>query len=223
MTIASIRSDVKTNSISVDTISEKTAANGVSIDSVTLKDGDVTARYFKAGTGGVSYTYTGSTYPAILSGGNEMYTQGTDTVFYVNYSTISGKTVPTAWVWCVGSGGSTYASHTVHNLYAANNVSALSFTDRTPYPNQLQIAYDAVNSMEPLPPDQYKEDDKEQQLDHSKLHPYLRDGETGRDLSATVSAQNAVIKDLIVRVSNQDLLIASLMARIEALENKFRE
>ena len=45
------------------------------------------------------------------------------------------------------------------------------------------------------------ENDKENQLDHSKLHEFIRsqDG-MHRDLSATVSAQNEVIKDLLRRI-----------------------
>jgi len=54
-------------------------------------------------------------------------------------------------------------------------------------------------SMQRLPDDEY---DKNHQLDISKLHPYLfsEDGKH-RDLSATVSAQNEVIKDLIYKVN----------------------
>lgn len=81
------------------------------------------------------------------------------------------------------------------------NVSALSFTDRTPYPSSLELAYDAVQSMQPLPEGQYQADNKEMQLDHSVLHPYLKgESENTRDLSASVSVQNIVIQDLVRRI-----------------------
>jgi hypothetical protein len=87
------------------------------------------------------------------------------------------------------------------DLYVANNCSALSFTDRTPYPESTLQAYRAVNSMT------LKVDSKGQPLgvDHAKLDPFIRadnkDKEVvGRDLSATVSALVAVVQDLTRRV-----------------------
>ena len=77
--------------------------------------------------------------------------------------------------------------------YFYGNCSALSFTDRTPYPEDLQTAYDSVESM------QYSSTLKG--VDHSKMHSYIKQGEDGRDMSATISAQNAVIKDLIKRIA----------------------
>lgn len=78
-------------------------------------------------------------------------------------------------------------------FYVDLDCSALTFTDRTPYPKDLEQAYDSVLSMG------IKTDKNE--LDHSKLNEFVKskDGE-GRNLSATVSAQNAVIKDLIKRI-----------------------
>jgi hypothetical protein len=96
------------------------------------------------------------------------------------------------------------------NIYAVNNISALSFTDRTPYPKDLETAYDAVLSMQRLPDGEYDEFDKETQLDHSTLHEFVKspDGEY-RDLSATVSAQNAVIQDLIQRIEQLEAKLAA--------------
>ena len=114
-----------------------------------------------------------------------------------------------------------------NNVWCTADLSAASFTDRTPYPKTLQLAYDCVNSMQRLPEGEYNEKDKDLQLDHKILHPYLattyEDVEkftldrkmdnnenikahttitkTARDLSATVSVQNEVIKDLIQRIS----------------------
>lgn len=101
-------------------------------------------------------------------------------------------------------GGTTY----VDDLFANNNVSASSFTDRTPYPKDLQTAYASVLSMQRLPQGEYRADDKRHQLDHSKLHPFIQssDGEQ-RDLSATASAQNEVIKDLLQRIERLEALL----------------
>lgn len=120
------------------------------------------------------------------------------------------------------------------SIYATWDVSALTFTDRTPYPETLEIAYAEVMSMTRSSTDKRK-------IDKDKLHVNLRKNllvpyvsgydtiystititydkgvkseivdeykipiestkiEIGRDLSATVSAQNEVIKDLIKRI-----------------------
>ncbi len=98
-----------------------------------------------------------------------------------------------------------------NDIYVVDNVSALSFTDRTPYPKDLDTAYEAVMSMQRLPEGQYQEDNKEHQLDHSALSHFVS-SEGGRDLSATVSAQNEVIKDLVQKIE-------VLTNRIEQLES----
>src|SRR6056297_504661 len=87
------------------------------------------------------------------------------------------------------------------DAFFESEVSALTFTDRTPYPKDLETAYKAVFSMNRLPDGEYDENNKENQLDHSKLHPFVNsvDG-NHRDLSATVSAQNEVIKDLVKQI-----------------------
>lgn len=97
------------------------------------------------------------------------------------------------------------------NAWFVNNVSALSFTDRTPYPKDLQTAIDSVMSMERLPEGEYDEDNKEWQLDHSKLHPYLKSGEESRDMSATISCQNEVIKYLLSKIDILEQRINSLV------------
>jgi septal ring factor EnvC (AmiA/AmiB activator) len=109
------------------------------------------------------------------------------------------------------------------NAYFSGNVSALSITDRTPYPKDLETAYKAVLSMSRLPDGEYDENNKENQLDHSTLHPFVKssDGEH-RDLSATVSAQNEVIKDLVKQIGKlkdeNDLLNEKLNEILELLE-----
>jgi len=87
------------------------------------------------------------------------------------------------------------------DAFFESDVSALSFTDRTPYPKDLETAYKAVFSMNRLPDGEYDENNKENQLDHSKLHPFVNSADGNhRDLSATVSAQNEVIKDLVKQI-----------------------
>ncbi len=83
------------------------------------------------------------------------------------------------------------------NFWILNEMSAASYVDRTPYPHNLQTAIDAVYSMHRLPDGQYQIEDKEHQLDHSLLHDFIRSEDNKRDLSATVSAQNEVIKHLL--------------------------
>jgi hypothetical protein len=104
-------------------------------------------------------------------------------------------------------GGNLYAGYFGGNVYATGNVSALSFTDRTPYPKDLQTAYDAVMSMERLPDGQYDENNKENQLDHSKMSSFIRRADGNRDLSATVSCLNEVVKDLAKKVESQQHII----------------
>jgi len=80
------------------------------------------------------------------------------------------------------------------------------------------MAYEAVLSMQRLPDGQYDLSDEANQLDHSSLTPFVavdyEDGSRGRNLSATVSAQNEVIKSLIERVTLLELEISALKARI---------
>ena len=100
-------------------------------------------------------------------------------------------------------------------IYISGDVSALSFTDRTPYPKDYATAHEAVMSMQRLPDGEYDENDKENQLDHSKLSNFVKGGGTqdGRDLSATVSSQNEVIKYMLGKIEE-------LTAKVEALEAK---
>ncbi len=116
-----------------------------------------------------------------------------------------------------GYSSSGYAGYFSGNVYVSNNVSALSYTDRTPYPKDLATAYQAVMSMERLPDGQYNENDKENQLDHSKLSDFIRSQDGNRDLSAAVSALNEVVKDLIKKVEAQQQLIEVQNAQIQQL------
>ena len=119
------------------------------------------------------------------------------------------------------------------DVYVTDDVSALSFTDRTPYPKNLATAYEAVMSMERLPNGQYNENNKEAQLDHSKLSDFVRSKDGNRDLSATVSCHNEVLKDLINKqeeivkahtyieyLKKQNELLEARLVKLEAMISK---
>jgi len=77
------------------------------------------------------------------------------------------------------------------NIWIADDCSAKSFTDRTPYPDKA-TAMASVRSMRRK---------GKAGLDHAALHSYVKaKAGDGRDLSATVSAQNVVIQDLLERL-----------------------
>ena len=115
------------------------------------------------------------------------------------------------------------------NAYFHNDVSALSFTDRTPAPENLAESYAIVESHEV----------KNKELSHSKLHPAAwgkktRVSMTGRmkkrmlDDGAeieepeieTVSEPDPDGRNLSITITAQSLVIKDLIKRIEALENK---
>ena len=100
-------------------------------------------------------------------------------------------------------GGSTRMSiaHNTGNVWIDGNCSAASFTDRTPYPETLQLAYDVINSHKKLPDGQYKADDHSKQLDHSQLHEYVKADDNNRNMSGVISCLVEVIKDLETRIA----------------------
>jgi hypothetical protein len=119
------------------------------------------------------------------------------------------------------SSTSNYAGYFDGSVYVVSNVSAQSFTDRTPYPKDLATAYKAVMSMERLPDGKYDENNKEIQLDHSMLSDFVRSEDGNRDLSATVSCHNEVLKDLIQKqqeLSKANTHIEQLQKQNELLE-----
>ena len=101
-----------------------------------------------------------------------------------------------------GENGSTRLSvaHNTGNVWIDGNCSAASFTDRTPYPETLQLAYDVINSHKKLPDGQYKADDHSKQLDHSQLHEYVKADDNNRNMSGVISCLVEVIKDLETRL-----------------------
>jgi hypothetical protein len=111
------------------------------------------------------------------------------------------------------------------NVWIYGDCSALSFTDRTPYPDSLQVAIDAVNSMQKLPDGEYDPDNKEHQLDHSKLHQYLKSDtdEDARDMSASISCINEVVKHLLAENSTLKAENAELKAQTDALIKEVRQ
>jgi hypothetical protein len=84
--------------------------------------------------------------------------------------------------------------------------------------------------MERLPEGQYDEMSKEAQLDHSMLSDFIRSKDGNRDLSATVSCHNEVLKDLtrkqqelgkahiyIEQLQKQNELLEARLAKLEAM------
>ena len=115
------------------------------------------------------------------------------------------------------------------NAYFYNDVSALSFTDRTPAPENLAESYAIVESHEV----------KNKQLNHSKLHPaawgtktrtnitgrmkkrVLDDGvETEEPEIETIREPDPDGRNLSITITAQALVIKDLIKRIETLENK---
>jgi len=104
------------------------------------------------------------------------------------------------------------------NIWVSSNCSALTYTDRTPYPETKEQAIIAIKSLE-------RKTNDVTQLDHSKLDPMLQanqdakqeDGkitiEQGRNLSMTVSCLAEVVKHLLEEIDK-------LKARVDKLENK---
>jgi hypothetical protein len=62
--------------------------------------------------------------------------------------------------------------------------------------------------MQRLPDGEYDPNDKEHQLDHSLLDSFIKSGDDARDLSATVSAQNEVLKYILGRIGGINSLIS---------------
>ena len=83
-------------------------------------------------------------------------------------------------------------------IFAGGVVSGASFDDRTPYPETLDIAQKVLKSHKKL--SDYDADDQEKQLDHSKLHEYVKT-EHGRNVSAVVSCLVETVNDLMDKVT----------------------
>jgi hypothetical protein len=105
--------------------------------------------------------------------------------------------------WATGAGVDFLVLASTGDFWAIGNVSALSFTDRTPFPESSVEALAAINSLKRLPPETYKKNNKAQQMDHSKVHAFLKGGTAdSRDLSATVSCLVVVVQDLLKEIDN---------------------
>jgi hypothetical protein len=172
-----------------------------------------------------SYAAIGGGHDNTVTGDNATIPGGYNNTASADYSFAAGTGAVadeySSFVWsAVGEGCNSSASYQFrvcapNGAWFSDNVSALSYTDRTPYPETLEEAYLAVLSMARLPAEVYDPDNETNQLDHSTLTDFVyaedADGNPGRNLSATVSAQNEVIKDLVVRN-------AQLEQRLLALE-----
>lgn len=181
------------------------AASASAIHYINSNAGGTNALWINAGSSNTS--------PAIqvdAAAGRVMFvnkTGGGETIFYL----VQNDTYNNKFLECLG-GGETPTLFEVlgtGNIWTVGDCSALIFTDRTPYPKTLQEAYDAVLSIEGI----------NGKVNHEKLTSFVKSvqvktkyneltkqnenigTETGRNLSATVSAQNYVIKDLITRIT----------------------
>jgi len=125
------------------------------------------------------------------------------------------------YVWKVGDptgGYGTYESLRIGTtgVYVTGSLSADSIIDRTPYPKNKQTAIDAINSLKPLSDNVYSESNKKQQLNHEKLHPYLKGSKNGtRDVGATLSCAVRVIQDLLERVAVLETRVGVILIKKE--------
>lgn len=96
-------------------------------------------------------------------------------------------------------------------------VLAADFDYLSPYPENVETAYEAVMSMQRLPDGEYDPEDTSRQLDHESLHPFIRrvaaDGQPAASIGSIIGAQNEVIKDLIARNN----MLEARVARLEAV------
>ena len=101
-----------------------------------------------------------------------------------------------------GSSGAVSIEH--GNLWVYGSMSAGAVIDRTPYPESTEKAWNVINSHEKLPDGEYDPDDKENQLDHSKLNSYVgiqdSKGTDARDMSAALSCTIEALKDVSARL-----------------------
>ena len=153
---------------------------------------------------GGSATSNGSNYLKML-GSNSV----TNWQMTTNFNTAGAL----EFVPSTAGGGETFTTTAMRfnsdsSAWFVGDVSVLSLTDRTPYPETKEDAYLSVKSMRRK---------ISGGVDHQAMHSSIRRDhvvkrqdpvthilsehiEHGRDLSATVSAQNEVIKDLIKRI-----------------------
>ncbi len=190
-----------------------------------------TGGLFKGGRAGVEGSVNAIGSGHFIGAGG--YVEGDDGYNYGVYGSASGNGINYGVYGRCSDG---YAGYFLGDVYVAEdvlviqNVSADSFTDRTPYPKDVATAYEAVMSMERLPDGQYDENNKETQLDHSMLSDFVRSKDGNRDLSATVSCHNEVLKDLISKqqelgkahtyieqLQKQNKLLEARLAKLEAL------
>lgn len=139
----------------------------------------------------------------------------------------------------VGTSGPSYPLHVVGNAYFSADVSALTFTDRTPYPDTLATAYAEIESIK-------RSQSNAKQVDHSALHPNLKKefkvnvvdsyetitstySETidGEEVIKTKTEQKPIYKEVIEPGRDMSETISALVEvvkdlkkRIEALEKK---
>ena len=114
--------------------------------------------------------------------------------------------------------GAAYKLHVVGDGYYSGEVWATDYNYHSRYPADLATAYAAVESICRLPDEEYDPDDDHKQLDHAKLHRFVKaevpgTGELGLRIGSAVAAQNEVIKDLIERIQMLEDQVVLLDAR----------
>ncbi len=165
-----------------------------------------------------SYGYLGGSLYGVY--GRNDYTNGYAVYGYNGGRNTYGYLGGTYGVY--GASATTYAGYFSGNVYVSGYLSAADIYDRTPYPKDLATAYQAVMSMERLGDGQYMENDTEMQLDHSTLSDFISSEDGHRNLSATVSCLNEVVKDLVRKVEDQHRLIKIQNTQIQQMTKQLQ-
>ncbi|MCK5861471.1 MAG: hypothetical protein KAH38_03235 [Candidatus Hydrogenedentes bacterium] len=174
---------------------------------------DATGDYSTVGGAACNATGTGSTAIGYYTTASGAYS----IALGLNaYATHAGSVVISSGTGgACNSGDSEELRVCMDNAVFTGDIWADDYHEFSPYPPDLETAYDAVFSMQSLPDGEYDPDDTSKQLDHEKLHPFIyRENEDGRaaaSIGAIISAQNEVIKDLAAR----NILLEARIAQIE--------
>jgi len=98
-----------------------------------------------------------------------------------------------AFIWVAGGGVALTVTQATGAVWMVGDCSALSFTDRPGSFLDIETATAAILSM--------KQSADGKEVDHTHLHPYIQAAGGGRNLSATMNAQNLVIQHLLSRIA----------------------
>jgi len=168
-----------------DAVLQATGATDSVVAQIRCADGNNAATF--------RTTTSGKVFRIMSQNSGYIYIDSTNPISFLNGGAAQGAQFRYVFA------GTTYVSS-----LSDGNISADSFTDRTPYPETTSLAWDVINSHQKLSEEKYNADDKKHQLDDESLNDYVKvqmtnkDGSNvyGRDLSATVSCLVDVVKDL---------------------------